>query len=130
MELLWKTLVMVLISVLLGLSVGKQEKDLSIVLSLVVCTITVSFALTYLEPVISFLRGLEVLAELQGGILNIILQVCGVSIVSDLVSMICSDAGNASLAKAVQFLSACAILHLTIPMMQAFIDLIQGILTQ
>lgn len=129
MELLWKTLIMVLISVILGLSVGKQEKDLSIVLSLVVCTITVSFALTYLEPVISFLRRLEALAELQNSMLDIILQVCGVSIISELVGMICTDAGNSSLTKAIQFLSACAILYLSIPMLQAFIDLIQGILT-
>ena len=41
--------------------------------------------------------------------------------------MICTDAGNASLTKAIQLLGGAVILYLSVPMFSALMDLIQKI---
>ena len=49
----WKTTSIVLLTVILGLAVGKTERDISAVLSLVAACIAAGVAVTILEPVLN-----------------------------------------------------------------------------
>ena len=55
----WKAAAMILIAVVLGLAVGKREKDISVLLTMAVCCMTAMIAVSYLEPVLDFLWELE-----------------------------------------------------------------------
>lgn len=128
MELFWKAAAAALIAVVLGLALGKQGKDFSILLIVAVCAMTAVIVLTYLEPMLDFLRELESLGDLQGDMLGILLKAVGIGLVAEIAGMICSDAGNASLGKTLQMLGSAAILYLSIPIFNAFLKLIQEIL--
>ena len=59
MGIFWKAAAAALIAVILGLSLGKQEKDIGAILSMAVCCMVMVSALVYLEPVLEFLRKQE-----------------------------------------------------------------------
>lgn len=126
--LFWKATGGILIAVVLVLAVGKQERDISLMLSMAVCIMTVIIALTFLDPVLDFLRRLEELGDLQTGILGILLKIAGIGLVSEITGMILVDSGNSSLAKGMQLLGSAVILSLSIPIFETLIDLIQQIL--
>ena len=117
-----------MIAVVLGLALSKQQKDIGTMLTMAVCCMISGVALVYLEPVLEFLRELEGLGELQGDILGILLKGVGIGLVAEMAAMVCSDAGNASLGKTLQFLGGTVILYLSIPVFRSFLDVIREIL--
>lgn len=127
MVLFWKAAAGALITVVLGLALGKS-RDFSMLLSLAACTMISILALTYLEPILEFLRELESISQLQGDMLSILLKSAGIGLVAEIAAVICADAGNASLGKTLQFLGTGVILCLSLPILRTMLELIQKIL--
>lgn len=119
---------MILIAVVLGLAVGKREKDISVLLTMAVCCMTAMIAVSYLEPVLDFLWELESVGNIQKGFLGILLKAVGIALIAEVAGMICSDAGNGSLGKTLQMLGSEVILYLSIPIYNALLTLIREIL--
>ena len=130
MEGFWKASALVLITVILGLAVGKREKDISVLLTMAACCMVGALILSYLEPVLALLWEMESLAQFQGGILAVLLKAAGVAFVAELAGMICKDAGNDSLGKTIQMLGSVTMLSLSLPVFRTFLALIQEILGQ
>ncbi len=126
MEGFWKAAATVLLTVILALSLGKQ--DLSILLTLATGCMVAMIALSYLEPVLEFLQELELAGELSDGILNLLLKAAGVALASEIIGKLCADAGNASLGKSMEFLGSCAVLYLSIPILESLLTLIRDLL--
>ena len=125
MVLFWKTAAGILIAVVLVLAVGKQEKDIALLLTLAVTIMASLAAFTYLEPVLDFLYHLEQLGDLQSGVLGLLLKITGVSIVTELTAMLCRDSGNGALAQGMQLLGGAVMLSLSLPILETMLDLIQ-----
>ncbi len=128
MTLFWKAAAGVLIAVILGLILGKQERDISVMLSMTVCAMGAIIALTFLEPVVDLLRQLEQLGNLGGDLLSVLLKAMGIAMVTEIAGTICADSGSSALGKTMQLLGAAAILWLSLPLFQTFLTLIQDIL--
>lgn len=128
MALFWKAAAGILIALILGIVLGKQEKDISLMLSMVVCAMAAVIALHYLEPVLDMLRELEALGELGGDMLSILLKAMGIGLVAELAGMICADGGNTALGKTMQLVGSAVVLWLSLPILNAFLSLIQQIL--
>lgn len=124
----WKAAAAILIAAIFSLALSKQEKDLSTLLTLAVCCMAGAVLLSYLEPVLDLMWELESLGRLQGGMLSVLLKAVGITLIAELAGMICTDSGNGSLAKCLQFLGSAVILYLSIPVFQAFLTLIREIL--
>ena len=127
MVLFWKAAAGALITVVLGLALG-NNRDFSMMLSLAACTMLSILALTYLEPILEFLRELESISQLQGDMLSILMKSAGIGLVAEIAAVICADAGNASLGKTLQFLGTGVILCLSLPILRTMLELIQKIL--
>lgn len=117
-----------LIAVILSLTVGKQGKELAILLGIAVCCMVLVAAVNYLEPVMDLISTLQTVGNLDSQWMSIMLKAAGVGLISELASLICTDSGNAALGKAIHILACAAILWLSIPLMNALISLIQKLL--
>lgn len=126
MELYWKAAAAVLIALVLGQAI--REKDMSLLLSMAVCAMVGALLMTYLEPVLDFLRQLRELGDLQGDMLGILMKVLGIGIVTEITEMVCRDSGNTSLGHALQILGTAVILWLSLPIFTTLIQMIQRIL--
>jgi stage III sporulation protein AD len=68
------------------------------------------------------------MTQLNTDLLAVILKTVGIGLIGELAGLICSDAGNAALAKSIQILTTAVILWLSIPLFESLLDLVQAIL--
>lgn len=119
----------VLVGVILALVVGKQSKDMSLLLTLAVCVMVSLAALRFLEPVMELMRELRRLGNLDSEAVAIALKCAGIGLLSELIGLICADAGERAMGKAVELLSSAAILWLSLPLLRVVLTLIEGVLS-
>ncbi len=128
MDLFFQSAAAVLVASIIGLALARQGKEFTMVLTIAVCCMVVLVGISFLQPVLDLLCRLEALGQLNGEMVKILFKVIGIGLVSEIAGMICSDAGNASLGKALQILGTTVILWLSIPVFQSLLELIQEIL--
>jgi len=118
----------VLVALFLWISLGKQNKDFSVLLSLAVCAMIFTVSVSFLQPLVQFVKKLQYLGDLDGDMVSVILKSVGIGIISEICVLICKDAGNESLGKALQFLSATVVLWISIPVFEKMLTLLDNIL--
>ena len=118
----------ILIAVVLNVVIAKQGKDISLLLVLAVCTMVATVAVEFFREIITFLRKLESVGNLNGGMLKILLKCVGIALLSEISGMICTDFGNASLSKILHMLATAVILWLALPVFTELIELAEQIL--
>lgn len=128
MEVFWQGAAAVLVAVVLGLTLNKHGKETNILLTIGVCCMVACGAMWYLKPVISFLRQLQDIGQLDNEMLQILLKSVGIGLVGEIAALICTDAGNGALGKTVQLLTSSTILWLSLPLLTALLELVQEIL--
>ena len=115
MEPFWKAAAVILLTVILSVTLGKTEKDIALVLSIVACCIILVIALRYLSEVISFLWELGNAGDWGNSFIGSLLKIAGVALTMELTGLISADAGNSALGKAMQILGNAVILYLSLP---------------
>lgn len=123
----WQIFAGILLTVILGVVLSKQNKDLSTLLTLAACCMVLYVAVSYLQPVLDFAETLRELGQLDAGILRILWKAVGITLIAEIATLVCQDAGNGALGKAVQILAAAAVLWLSLPLMEALLDTVQKI---
>lgn len=118
----------IMITVILTLTLNKQSKELSMLLTIGVCCMVLLVGLQYLSPVVDLVHRLNALCNCEYGWIQILLKVVGIGLVGEIASLICADAGNGSLGKSLQFLASTVIIYLSIPVLNGLMDLLQQIL--
>lgn len=128
MELYLQSTALILIAIVLGLMLDTQHKAMAKLLSLGVCSMVCISAVQYLSPVIDLMNELRDLAGISGEMLSIVLKAAGIGLLSELASLICSDAGEGAMGKAVQLLSNGVVLWISLPLLKELISLLQEVL--
>jgi len=127
MHTFWQVIAGALITVVLGLAMSKQGKDITLLLSVAGCCMALVVAVNYLKPVVAFVEQLKTIGNLNGNMLKIMLKSVGIGLVAEIAAMICNDSGNSALSKSVQILAAAAVLWLSIPLMTELLELVEQI---
>ena len=81
-----------------------------------------------MQPVIDFMIRLQSLGQLDPELLQTVLRSVGIAMLSEVTSLICADAGNASMGKVLQILGCAVILGMSVPIFSTLISLIEEIL--
>lgn len=124
----WKLTAFVLIAVVLWLLLDKREKDLALLLNMAACCVMACGAMVYLQPVMEWIWELCDIGNLTRDMLTALLRAVGMGTVAEITAMLCTDAGNNSLSATVRLFGSCAVLYISIPLMQTLMKLIQEIL--
>lgn len=128
MEVYLKALAIVLLSIVLCLILSKQNKDISLLLTLAVCCIITIAAMSYLHPMIDFFRKLKQIGQLDSELFGILLKAVGVGLLAEITGLICTDFGNSALGKTIQLLATAVILWISLPLLNSLMDLVGNIL--
>ena len=118
----------ILAAVILWIILSKQSKEYALIVSIGACCLVLILIFRFLEPVVDLLNQLQSIGSLQPEWLSIMLKAVGIGLVVEMGSLICTDAGNASLAKVLQILGTVVVLWLSIPVMYSLLDLLKDIL--
>lgn len=128
MEKFYTLTAMSLITVVLVLTIRKQNGELAMVLGLCGCVLVLGGMAQFLIPIMSLVQKIQNVASLDGQMLGIMLKITAVSVIAQIASLICCDAGNGALGKSLQMLSAAVILWLALPMLEALLAMAERIL--
>lgn len=128
MELFFQACAAALLAVILILTLGSRGKEIGTLLGIGVCTMAAVIGLRYLEPVVELLGKLEEIGGLDPALTGVLLKAAGIGLISEIAALVCADAGNSSLGKAVQLLGTAVILWLSIPLFTMLLELLQKIL--
>lgn len=120
----------ILIGLILSMVLGKQSRDMSLLLTLAVCVLACLGALEFLEPVTELLRDLRRLGGLDSEAVSILLKAALIGLLSELAGLLCADAGEGALGKVLQILSNAAILWLSLPLFRQIIGMIGEVLAE
>ena len=118
----------VLLTVIVAMTLDSHARTTAVMLVMIVCTMVLGAGLRVLQPVLDFIQSLSEMTMLQDEILGVLFKTLGIAVVCEIAVMICSDSGHTSLGKALQMLSNCVILWLSLPLFQALVDLLQTIM--
>ena len=128
MNVFWKTAAGILTAVILWININRSNKDISVLMTITVCTMAIVASAAFLQPVISFVKKLQGIGNLDNDLVTVVLKVVGVGIVTEISVLICKDAGNESMGKTLQFISASVALWLSIPVFEKLLALVDKIL--
>lgn len=128
MNVFWKTAAGILTAVIIWINLNKTNKDASVLMSLAVCAMAIIAAAGFLQPVISFVKKLQGIGNLDSDLVAAVLKVVGVGVITEIAVLICKDAGNESMGKTLQFMSVATVLWLSIPVFEKLLNLLDGIL--
>ncbi len=128
MDKFFQAVALSLLAVILILVLQKQGKESAVLLSLLVCCTVGAAAFAFLEPVLELMERLQRIGSLDDPILHSLIKIVGIAITGEVASLICTDAGNASLGKVLSFMGTCVILWLSIPVLTTLLELVEGIL--
>lgn len=128
MDLFLKAAACAMITLVLCLAIGKQAKDIALLIGMIACIMIAGIAIYYLQPVISFFNHLQRMCSFDIECIEILLRTVGVGILAELLSLICIDAGNVSLGKTLQMSASAMVLWLSLPLFTKLISLIEEML--
>lgn len=128
MEKFYAAAALVLLTVILILSLRKHNSEIAVLLSLFCCCLVAAVAVSFLTPILAFIRKLQQNILLDDQMLRILLKITGVAFTAEIAATVCADAGNSALAKTLQMLATAVILYLSLPMMEALLELVERIL--
>ena len=118
----------ILTALILWLSLHKHTKDLSVLLTMVVCAMVIIAAVSFFRPVFDFISKIQKICNVDNDLLTIILKVVGIGLITEFSSLICKDAGNESMGKALQVLSSAVVLWMSLPVFEKLLSLLDKIL--
>lgn len=128
MNIFLKATAAIFTALILWLYLSKNNKEFATILTLVACSVVMLSAITLLRPVLDFIDTLQVTGDLDPDLLSVILKSVGIGIIAEFSVLICKDAGNETIGKALQILSTVVILCISIPVFERLLSLLDNIL--
>lgn len=128
METFLKCTALVLVTAVLCIVVAKRDKEIGLLVTLCACCVVAIGAFGFLKPVIDFIHKLQSTADLDADLTAILLKTVGIGLLAEISGMICTDAGNASLAKVLQYIATAVILWLSLPLFSSLLSLVSDTL--
>ena len=128
MDIFIKATAAVLVGVVLSLVLAKQNKENSLLITVLVCCLVCITAMNYFHQLIEFMRKLERMGGLDPELFSILLKAVGIGLLAEISALICADFGNGAMGKTLQILAVIVILWISLPLLNKLMDLISGIL--
>ena len=123
-----KTAAGALVALVLYLTVAKQSKDIATIIGILSCVLIATAAMHYLQPIISFFSRLRSIGKFDPECMLILVRCVGIGLLAEIISLICTDAGNAAMGKTLQLMAGTVILWHSLPLFTKLIELVEEVL--
>lgn len=128
MDLFFKAVAVTAISLIVWVLLSKQNKEMATILTILVCCLIFIGSVSFLQSIISFIKSLEHIGNLDHKLVEVLLKAVGVGMLSEVIGLLCKDVGNAAVGKTLHFLASAVILWLAIPLLNELLKLADDVL--
>ena len=128
MELVFKALIVCLVSAIFGIVLKKNVPDMAFALQIAGTLLVTALTLRVLEPICSFVQEVSTLLDASGIYIKPVLKASVIGVVSCIGSALCKDAGQAAFSSALETLGILAAIYAALPLLQLFVHTIGELL--
>ena len=122
-----QALIVAVIGVVLGTVIKKTNRETALLLSIAGCIVIGIFLFRLIDPLVEFCLKLRNLAGLDKNILSPVLKSVGIGLLTQITSKICNDAGESAVGSIVELCGSVVTLYVAIPLMNAVLELVEGL---
>ena len=112
----------------LGVVLRGRADVLSMLLSLMGCTMILLVSVRLFQPVLDLVCRIEQLTGLEGSVTAPVTKVLGICMLTKIASSVCEDSGDKALGQALEIGGNILALYCALPLLSAVVDLLQDIL--
>lgn len=128
MEIVVKVIAVGIIGTILCLIIGKNTPELAICLAICTAVVLVAYAMGVFSGVIDFIEQIVEASGLSSAIINPVLKTAAIGILTKLACDVCKDAGQGTIASAVELAGVAAALYVALPLMRTVFRMIEELL--
>lgn len=128
MEVFLKVIAGTFIVLILYLILARMGKEFPFLLTVAACCMLAGIAVSFLSPIYHFIDEIIQLGSFDSGLVEIVFKTVGIGLLTEVMALICSDAGNSALGKILQILASVMILWMSLPLFTSLITLAKEIL--
>ena len=128
MDLLFKLIAAVVVSGILIVTLEKTAPTSALLLSIAVTIMIASLSVSFLEPVLSFIRKLEHVSGVASVYTGIMIKCMLISVVTRLGASFCKDAGQAGMAAMLDLGGTIAAVWIAIPLFEALLAMLEELI--
>lgn len=128
MEWIFRAIILCLTAALFAAVLERTEPTIALLLCILATVLVVLLSGTVLEPILHFLEELNCACGLSGIYTKPLIKCLSVSLMTRLGSALCRDAKHTGSAAALEFLGSAAAVWTCLPLMEAFLSMLQGLL--
>lgn len=128
MALFFQAAALVLLGMIFVLILRGTGRGIGELLSILVCCLVMVAAVRYVRPLMEFVQTVRAIGALDTELLAIVFKAVGISVTAEIAALLCADAGNSAMGKALQFMATAAVGWLSLPLLTAILELIEEIL--
>ena len=127
MESFLQVAVLGLLTVIFTNLLRKNNRELSIILSLAACVIIAVILIQLAKPLIEFMERLRSVSGLDKGLLSPLIKTIGIGLLTQISSNICADAGENAIAKLIEVCGGVLALYVALPLFEAVLEMMESL---
>ncbi len=128
MENFLQAIALAILGAILALILGKQTRELSILLTIACAAAIIALSFVFLEPIVDLVVELRLLGGLQEEHVSILLRAAGMCLLTEFACGVCEDVGQSTLAKMVRFCGNGALVYIALPLLMSVVELLKELL--
>lgn len=128
MNIYFKATAGIVICLFLYLLLPKESKSLSVLMTIAACCAVLTVVLSFFVPVMEFAESLIHIGNIDAEMVKALIKSTGVCLISEFTIVFCKDAGNATLGKAAQILTAAVLMYISIPYLNQLMKIVENLL--
>lgn len=128
MDTVYKCTGIAVVGALLILTTKKTSAEFGVLAAVAGVLIISTMALTFIKPLVSFLRELARRAELSTMLVRPVLRTLAVGYLTQAGKSICQEAGESTLGQALTLVGNVAAVYMLLPLMESLLELLEQLL--
>ncbi len=117
-----------LMAVIFANLLRKNSKELAIVLTVAACVLIGVLLIRIAEPVIDFMEQLRNIAGVDKALMEPLLKTIGIGLLTQLCANVCADAQESAIAKMIEICGSVLALYTAIPLLEAVLQMMEGLI--
>ena len=123
-----KLAVLAVFGTVAALLIRRSNAEMAAALAIAVCAAALYTAARLIEPVLAFAERARALTGLSGTVFSPVLKCLGISLVARVAADVCRDGGQGAMASAVELVGAVGAVYAALPLLSAFLDMLERLL--
>lgn len=118
-----------LLAVIFANLLRKNSKELAILLTLAACALIGVLLIRIAQPVIDFMEQLRNIAGLDKALMEPLLKTIGIGLLTQLCANVCQDAQESAIGKMIEICGSVLALYTAIPLLEAVLKMMEGLIS-